>query len=126
MANSALRPIIARHLTLSWYVALRVCAPLLAYIPLSLSFAVISLPFRVPFNAKYTEAQGFFLFSILCYMLMCGFGLATEFAIGVLTIRFAPFFLLTLVSISSFMAFCSSCMAEHSPPHTCRSSRTSP
>ncbi|TFY62802.1 hypothetical protein EVJ58_g3646 [Rhodofomes roseus] len=97
MANSALRPIVARHLTLPWYVALRVCAPLLAYVPLSLSFAVVSLPFHVPFDGKYTEAQGFFLFWILCYMLMCGFGLATEFAIGVLTIKFAPFFLLTLI-----------------------------
>lgn len=106
MANSGLRPIIAPHLSLPHYILLRVFAPLIAYIPLSLSFAMISLPFHVPFHAKYTEAQGFFLFWIICYILMGGVGLATEFAIGVLTIRFAPFFLVTLiitnVSITEF------------------------
>lgn len=100
MTNSGLRPIIARHLSLPHYILLRVFAPLIAYIPLSLSFAIISLPFHVPFHAKYTEAQGFFLFWIICYILMGGVGLATEFAIGILTIRFAPFFLVTLVSCS--------------------------
>ncbi|EGO00742.1 hypothetical protein SERLA73DRAFT_178650 [Serpula lacrymans var. lacrymans S7.3] len=97
MANSALRPMLSPHLSLSSYVLLRVFTPLLAYIPLSLSFATISLAFRVPFNAKYTEAQGFGLFWILCYIIMGGVGMATEFAIGALTIRFAPFFLVTLI-----------------------------
>lgn len=105
MANSGLRPIIAPHLSLPHYILLRVFAPLIAYIPLSLSFAMISLPFHVPFHAKYTEAQGFFLFWIICYILMGGVGLATEFAIGVLTIRFAPFFLVTLVSCSYVRAY---------------------
>lgn len=105
MANSALRPLLSPHLTLRSYVFLRIFIPLLAYIPLSFSFAMISLPFHVPFNTKYTEAQGFFLFWIICYILMGGLGLATEFAIGALTIRFAPFLLLAIVSnVVSFWA----------------------
>ncbi|PCH39534.1 hypothetical protein WOLCODRAFT_85873 [Wolfiporia cocos MD-104 SS10] len=97
IANSSLRPLLSPHLSIGSYVALRVFAPLLAYIPLSLAFATVSLPFHVPFSAKYTEAQGFFLFWIIVYVFMGAVGLATEFAIGVLTIRYAPFFLITLI-----------------------------
>lgn len=113
MANSALRPIVSNHLALRSYCLMRVLIPLLAYLPLSLSFALINLPFHVPFSSPTSPNQlildpsdtalykqggrGFFLFWTLCYLLMAGLGLATEFAIGVLTIKFAPFFLVTII-----------------------------
>ncbi|PCH39530.1 hypothetical protein WOLCODRAFT_159125 [Wolfiporia cocos MD-104 SS10] len=97
IANSSLCPLLSPHLSIGSYVALRVFAPLLAYIPLSLAFAMVLLPFHVPLSTKYTEAQGFFLFWIIVYVFMGAVGLATEFAIGVLTIRYAPFFLITLI-----------------------------
>jgi len=97
MANAAMRAILAPHLTIKSYVLLRIAAPLLAYIPLSLSFATVTLAFHVPWDTKYTEVQGFGLFWITVYLMMCSLGLATEFAIYVVTPKFAPFSMIVLI-----------------------------
>ncbi|KZS88478.1 hypothetical protein SISNIDRAFT_552553 [Sistotremastrum niveocremeum HHB9708] len=53
MANDAARAHISPYLKLSSYLILRIAVPLLAYIPLSLSYAMINLPFHLPFGTKY-------------------------------------------------------------------------
>ena len=52
MANATARASIQPYLTLFSYLKLRILYPLVAYLPLSLSYAMISLPFRLPFGAK--------------------------------------------------------------------------
>lgn len=114
MANSALRPIVAPRLKLSHYLFLRILCPLLAYALLSLTFSLVCLAFKLPFGGGFvsdglggvssgegTKVRAWWLFWVVSWLLMSGLGLATEWAISVLTVKFAPFFLLTLVSCSS-------------------------
>ncbi|KZP01531.1 hypothetical protein CALVIDRAFT_543632 [Calocera viscosa TUFC12733] len=88
------RMILAPHLRTRSYILLRVVAPLLSYLPLSLAFSMISLPFKLPFDGKYTYAGGFFLYWCFCYLAMCALGLAIEAMITLLTPRFAFLFLI--------------------------------
>ncbi|KAF9506164.1 hypothetical protein BS47DRAFT_1305609, partial [Hydnum rufescens UP504] len=76
---------------------LRVLAPLLLYVPVSFSYAMVALCFKVPFNAKYTRAGGFFVFWLYTYMGMAALGLATEAMITLLTERFMSYFLIPLI-----------------------------
>ena len=69
MANATARTYIQPYLTLPSYLAVRIIYPLLAYIPLSLSYAMISLPFKLPFGAKY---EFFFLPSHFQFSLIRG------------------------------------------------------
>lgn len=98
MTNFPARQMIAKYLTLRSYLTMRVVVPLVLYIPLSFSFAMISLPFHLPFGAKYTYGGGFFLFWVFVWMGMAALGLATEAMITFLGPRFMAFFLIPLVS----------------------------
>ncbi|CAE6462307.1 unnamed protein product [Rhizoctonia solani] len=97
MSNDAARGILGPFLRLRSYLILRLAVPLILYIPLSLSFAMVSLPFHAPFGTKYTYAGGFFLYFIYTYMGMAALGLATETMVTILTPRFMAFFLLPLI-----------------------------
>ncbi|CAE6452389.1 unnamed protein product [Rhizoctonia solani] len=100
MSNDAARGILGPFLRLRSYLILRLAVPLALYIPLSLSFAMISLPFHAPFGAKYTYAGGFFLYFAYTYMGMTALGLATEAMVTLLTPRFMAFFLLPLIIVN--------------------------
>ena len=126
MAHSTARTFIEPFLTFSSYVRVRIFVPLAVYFPLSLSYAMVSLPFKLPFGAKYAPhpclnrslrtsegwyddlhdvyrynyATGFFAFFAFIYMGMCALGLALEAMITLLTLRFVPFFLVLLVCAS--------------------------
>lgn len=52
MAHTHARTFVEPYLTFSSYLTLRVLCPLIAYIPLSLSYALVNLPFKLPFEAK--------------------------------------------------------------------------
>ncbi|KZT59417.1 hypothetical protein CALCODRAFT_421078, partial [Calocera cornea HHB12733] len=91
--HAAARMIVAPHLRTSSYLRLRMIAPLIFYLPLSLAFSMISLPFKLPFDGKYTYAGGFFLYWFFCYLAMSALGLAIEAMITLLTPRFAFLFL---------------------------------
>jgi hypothetical protein len=97
MSNDAARGILGPFLRLRSYLWLRLLVPLGLYFPLSLSFAMISLPFHAPFGAKYTYAGGFFLYFVYTYLGMAALGLATEAMVTLLTPRFMAFFLLPLI-----------------------------
>ncbi|CAE6527088.1 unnamed protein product [Rhizoctonia solani] len=97
MSNDAARGILGPFLRLRSYLILRLAVPLVLYLPLSLSFAMVSLPFHAPFGAKYTYAGGFFLYFAYTYMGMAALGLATEAMVTILTPRFMAFFLLPLI-----------------------------
>ena len=56
MAHTHARTLIASRLTLVSYCAARVVVPLLVYIPLSLSFTLISVAFGLPFGGKYVHS----------------------------------------------------------------------
>jgi hypothetical protein len=68
MSGAGAREVIAPYLSTASYIKLRVIMPILLYFPVSLIYAMISLPFKLPFGAKYTYAGGFFLFWILTYV----------------------------------------------------------
>lgn len=52
MARAALEP----YLTTAELLRLRLFSPLLLYLPVSLSYSMISLCFQVPFGAKYVSS----------------------------------------------------------------------
>ncbi|QRV85261.1 nitrosoguanidine resistance protein SNG1 [Ceratobasidium sp. AG-Ba] len=97
MSNDAARGVLGPFLKLRSYLWLRVLVPLVLYIPLSLAFAMISLPFHAPFGAKYSYAGGFFLYFFFTYIGMAALGLSTEAMVTILTPRFMAFFLIPLI-----------------------------
>ncbi|KAG8729317.1 hypothetical protein FRC11_009069 [Ceratobasidium sp. 423] len=97
MSNDAARGIFGPFLKLRSYLYLRILVPLGLYLPLSLAFAMVSLPFHAPFGAKYSYGGGFFLYFTYTYMGMCALGLATEAMVTILTPRFMAFFLIPLI-----------------------------
>jgi hypothetical protein len=76
--------------------------PLILYLPISLLFAMINLPFKVHFDAHFTYAGGFFLWWVILYLGMASVGLATEFAITILGPKFTPFFLVSVLTLLLF------------------------
>jgi len=104
MSGAGAREVIGPYLKTSTYIKLRIVVPILLYIPLSLIYSMISLPFHLPFGAKYSYASGFFLFWCMMFVGMCALGLATEAAITLLTPRFIPFFLIPLIVINVSVA----------------------
>lgn len=97
MAGYAVRAPLEPFLTTRELLQLRLGAPLVLYGVLSFSYSMISLAFKVPFDAHFGYAGGFFLYWIFVYMTMASLGLATEFAIQFLTPRFMTFFLFVSV-----------------------------
>ncbi|KAI0092825.1 hypothetical protein BDY19DRAFT_990504 [Irpex rosettiformis] len=97
MAHSAARTIIAPRLKFYHYLILRLVVPILAYLPLSLNYTLISLAFGLPFGGKYSPAGGFFMTFLFVYLGMTALGLSLEAMITLLTPRFIPFFVFTLI-----------------------------
>ncbi|KAH7906449.1 hypothetical protein BJ138DRAFT_1162589 [Hygrophoropsis aurantiaca] len=97
MANAAARATIQRHLRFSHYLLLRFAVPLTVYIPMSLTYALVSLAYQLPLNTRYSAASGFLLFWLYVYLGMAALGLALESMITILTPKFTPFFLFSLI-----------------------------
>ncbi|CAE6418346.1 unnamed protein product [Rhizoctonia solani] len=100
VASFPIRASLEPYLTNRSVMLLRVLFPAIAYIPLSLSFAMISLPFHAPFGTRYTYGGGFFLYFTYVYMDMLALGLAIEAAVTLLQPRFMAYFLL-IVNVST-------------------------
>ncbi|KAG9019318.1 hypothetical protein FRB90_004031, partial [Tulasnella sp. 427] len=97
MTHDFARGIISPFLSFKSYARMRLIVPLVIYIPLSFSYAMVNLPFKITFDAKYSYAGGFFLFWVFVYMGMAALGLATEAMITLLTPRFIAYFLIALI-----------------------------
>jgi len=93
----AAREIMAPFLTTRTLLVARIALPLFLYFWISLIFAMLNLPFKVPFGAKFTYAQGFFLWWIFLWVGMASLGLATEFFITILGPKFVAFSLIPLI-----------------------------
>ncbi|KAG8735473.1 hypothetical protein FRC10_010470 [Ceratobasidium sp. 414] len=104
MTNDAARGVLGPFLKLRSYLWLRILVPLGIYLPLSLAFTMVSLPFHAPFGAKYSYGGGFFLYFAYTYMGMAALGLATEAMITILTPRFMAFFLIPLIIVNMSVA----------------------
>lgn len=52
MAHAAARALIAPRLRLSSYLCLRLAVPFIAYLPLSMSYTLVSLAFGLPFDGQ--------------------------------------------------------------------------
>ena len=52
MANSTARALVEPYMPFLPYIGLRLAVPLLAYFPLSLSFALVNLAFKLPLGTK--------------------------------------------------------------------------
>lgn len=59
MAHSTARTFVEPFLTYRSYIRVRIFIPLAVYLPLSLSYAMVSLPFKLPFDAKYVLSLSF-------------------------------------------------------------------
>ena len=96
MTSAGAREVLGPFLNTAALIRLRIITPLIIYLPVSLIYAMISLPFKIPFDATYSYAGGFFLFVTMVYVGMAALGLACEAAITILGPRFMTFFLLPL------------------------------
>lgn len=115
MAHAAARVIIAPRLRLSSYLCLRLAVPFIAYLPLSMSYTLVSVAFGLPFNGRsvppnrivcahvlnppfrFSFASGFFIAFVFNYLGMLALGLSLEAMITLLTPKFIPYFLFILV-----------------------------
>ncbi|KAG8987043.1 hypothetical protein FRB90_003624 [Tulasnella sp. 427] len=97
MTHDFARGVISPFIRFSSYAKMRVLVPLTLYFPISFSYALVNLPFKLTFGAKYSYAGGFFLFWIFVYMGMSALGLSVEAMITLLTPRFAAYFLVALI-----------------------------
>ncbi|PSR81279.1 hypothetical protein PHLCEN_2v6439 [Hermanssonia centrifuga] len=52
MAHSAARAVIAPRLRFSSYLVLRILIPLIAYIPISMSYTLVNVAFSLPLGGK--------------------------------------------------------------------------
>lgn len=59
MAHAAARVIIAPRLRLSSYLCLRLAVPFIAYLPLSMSYTLVSVAFGLPFNGRFVPPQAY-------------------------------------------------------------------
>lgn len=57
MAHSTARTFVEPFLTYRSYIRVRIFIPLAVYLPLSLSYAMVSLPFKLPFDAKWVVSS---------------------------------------------------------------------
>lgn len=103
MAHDTARSYLSCHLTFFSYLSLRIAGPLLAYLPLSVCVALVSLAFRLPFGGHFSFSAGFAAFFAFVYLGMAALGLALEAMITVLGRKFVPFFLVLLVSDSGIV-----------------------
>ena len=101
MAHDTARDYLAPHLTFFSYLGIRIATPLLIYLPLSVSVALVSLPFKLPFGGHFNYSAGFMTFWVFVYLSMAALGLALEAMITVLGRKFIPLFLVLWVSNSS-------------------------
>ncbi|KIP12864.1 hypothetical protein PHLGIDRAFT_97603 [Phlebiopsis gigantea 11061_1 CR5-6] len=97
MAHAAARVILAPRLRLSSYLCLRLVVPFIAYIPLSMSYTLVSLAFGLPFDGRFSAARGFLLAFMFNYLGMLALGLSLEAMITLLTPKFIPYFLFILI-----------------------------
>lgn len=52
MANSTARAIVSPHMAFMPYLGLRLAVPFIAYLPLSMSYALVNLAFKLPLGTK--------------------------------------------------------------------------
>lgn len=105
MAGYALRQPLEPYLTLRQLFALRIIAPMIAYIPISFSYAMLSLPFNVPFDAHYSNAgAGFFAYFIFAYLGMGALGMATETMVSLITPNGMSYFLTPFIVVNVSVA----------------------
>lgn len=65
MAHSTARTFVEPFLTYRSYIRVRIFVPLAVYLPLSLSYAMVSLPFKLPFDAKWVFISSVFSLPLL-------------------------------------------------------------
>lgn len=94
MAGVQTRAPIEPFLSTRELLQLRILAPLIIYVVLSFSYAMIGLAFKPPFDAHFGYGGGFFVWWIYIYMTMAALGLSVEFAMQILGPKFMAFFLL--------------------------------
>ncbi|KAI8976311.1 hypothetical protein BD414DRAFT_467212 [Trametes punicea] len=97
MANSTARDIVSPHMAFLPYLALRIAVPLIVYLPLSASYALVNLAFDLPLGTKFGAGAGFMVFWVYVYLGMAALGLSIEAMITIFTPRFTPFFLFILI-----------------------------
>ena len=61
---------------------------------------MINLPFKIKFDAHFTYAGGYFLWYFVTFLGMCALGLAIEFVITIVGVRFISFFLIMWIIVN--------------------------
>ncbi|KAG0697830.1 hypothetical protein DFH29DRAFT_944459 [Suillus ampliporus] len=96
-AHTSALALVQKYLRFSSYLRLRFAVPLLIYIPMSLTYTAVSLAFKLPINAKFSPAGGFFIMWIYVYLGTTASGLAMESMLTVLGPNLTPVFLFCFI-----------------------------
>ncbi|KAI5474766.1 response to drug-related protein [Pseudohyphozyma bogoriensis] len=92
------------RLKLSHLIALRLLVPITGYLFISLSVALISVAFGVPFDNYYTKG-GFVIFWMMLWVTQVAMGLMMELALTLLGPQYTAFFLIFWVILNVSTAF---------------------
>ncbi|WFD32716.1 hypothetical protein MSPP1_003766 [Malassezia sp. CBS 17886] len=106
MAGFGCRQQIAKYLTLRSFIIMRIVAPMLGYIPISLMFSLLNIPFKLTFGRAFPYGGGFMAWWCVTYTGMLIAGLCLE---SVITLVGPPFigiflifYIIANVSVSNF------------------------
>ncbi|WFD44778.1 hypothetical protein MPSI1_003449 [Malassezia psittaci] len=106
MASFGARQPIQKFLTLRSIIAMRILTPVLSYIPISLMYTLLNIPFKLPYGATFPYGGGVMVWWCVSYTGMLVLGLAMESMITIVGVKFIGifmvFFIVSNVSVANF------------------------
>ncbi|WFC99521.1 hypothetical protein MYAM1_002266, partial [Malassezia yamatoensis] len=106
MASFGARQPIQKFLRLRSIIAMRIFTPALAYIPISLMYTLLNIPFKLPYDATFPYGGGVMVWWCVSYTGMLVLGLAMESMVTIVGVKFIGifliFFIVTNVSVANF------------------------
>lgn len=106
MASFAARQPIQKFLHVRSIIAMRIVTPIVAYIPISLMYTLLNVPFKVPYGRVFPYGGGVMVWWCVSYCGMLVMGLVMESVITMMGPKFIGiflvFFIISNVSVSVF------------------------
>ncbi|KAJ1038730.1 hypothetical protein NDA10_002388 [Ustilago hordei] len=100
MANFAARQGLLPYLKFRSLVALRLVAPLVWYLFMSLMVSLLNIAFEVPFGRTFSYGAGFMMWWAVTFMGMCVLGFVTECAMSLVGQKFVGFALVLWIILN--------------------------
>lgn len=105
MASFGARQPIQKFLRLRSVIAMRLVTPIVGYIPISLMFSLLNVPFKLPYGRTFPYGGGFMTWWCVSYIGMLVMGLVLESVMTMVGLKFIGvfliFFIISNVSVSN-------------------------